>query len=172
MKRLRSQQGFTILEVLIALGLLTIVLASVLITQGNGMTSSTRTKNILIATNLARNFINESELKYEGLAFDKLPKKEDGNFAEPYAQFKWTITFDEVDFSALTEMIKKASEGESKTEGTDPNTEMLAKYFQDFMQKSVRRMQVTIEWPEGSATTKQTFTELLVNYDAEFAAGI
>ena len=74
MKRLRSQKGFTILEVLIALGLLTIVLASVLITQGNGITSSTRTKNILIATNLARNFINESELKYEGLAFDKLPK--------------------------------------------------------------------------------------------------
>lgn len=171
MKQIVNQKGFTLLEVLIALSLLVFIIAGVLITQSNGITSSSRTKNILIATNLARNLINESELKYEGLSFEKLPKKDEGNFAEPYSQFKWTLTFEEVDFSALTDLVKKATEGETKAENQDATTEQLAKYFQDYMQKSVRRMQLTVEWPEGNGKTAQTFTELLVNYDTEFAAG-
>lgn len=160
-----NQKGFTLLELMIAFALLTMVLASVYITQIGSLGSSARSRNALIATNLARNFLNETELKYEGMPFDRLPKKDTGNFEDPHKEFTWTRTVDEVDFSALSEiLLKEASKDGSLPEGEAP---MVLKFFQDYLQKSVRRLTVTIEWPEGKGNSSQTFSELLVNYDAE-----
>lgn len=160
-----NQKGFSLLELMIAFALLTIVLSSVYITQIGSLNSSSRSRSALVATNLARNFINETELKYEGLPFDRLPKKDSGNFEGAQKDFKWTRTIDEVDFSILSELLlKEASKDGSVPEGEAP---LVLKFFQDFLQKSVRRMTVTIEWPDGKGTTALTFSELLVNYDAE-----
>jgi prepilin-type N-terminal cleavage/methylation domain-containing protein len=170
MRLARGQSGFTLLEVMIAFALLTVVLSAVFITQGTSLSGSTRNKNILIATNLARNFINETEVKCEGLPFDRLPAAEEsGNFKEPYQQYKWKLKFTEVEFTALADLMKKATEKES-----DPGDQSatVLKIFGDYMKKSVRRMTVTIEWPEGSGTTTQSFNELLVNYDTELTTGL
>lgn len=160
-----NQKGFTLLELMIAFALLTIVLASVYLTQVGSLVSSGRSRNALIATNLARNYLNETELKFEGLPFERLSKKDTGNFEEPHKDFTWTRTIEEVDFSILSELLlKEASKDGSVPEGEAP---MVLKFFQDYLQKSVRRMTLTVEWPEGNGKTSITFSELLVNYDTE-----
>lgn len=167
---MKSQSGFTLLEFMIAFALLTVILASVYLMQGSSLASSVRSKNILLATNLAKNLINESELQFEGQPFERLQAKETGEFEEPFKEFKWTREIAEVDFGALSELMIKAQEESGST--PKENQSMVAKYFQDYMQKSVRRMTVTITWAEGGGESSLSFTELLVNYDAEFAAGI
>lgn len=167
---MKREEGFTLLEFIIAFALLTVILASVYLMQASSLASSIRSKNVLMATNLARNIINESELKFDGIPFERLPAKEEGNFEESHKQFKWTREIAEVDFGALSELMVKAQE--EKGAAPKENQAMVAKYFQDYLGKSVRRMTITITWPEGGGDSSLTFTELLVNYDAEFAAGI
>jgi prepilin-type N-terminal cleavage/methylation domain-containing protein len=168
--RIAFQKGFTLLEVMIALAIVTAVLSATFITQSNGLLSSGRNKKVIVATNLARNLINQLELKYEYLPLDRIPKSTVKNFDAPNSDYKYTVTVDEIDFSALSDLMMKQNSGE-----VDPNAAevpTLVKMFKDYMQKSVRRMTVKVEWPEGSGTSAQTFTELLVNYDNDFAQGL
>lgn len=167
---MNNQKGFSLLEFMIAFALLSVILASVFITQGSSISASVRNKNILIATTLARNFVNETEVKYEGLPFDRLPTGEQtGNFKEPYQQFKWKLKFDEVDFSSLAELMNKQNE---KTADAGDQSATVLKIFADYLKKSVRKLTITLEWPEGKGTTTQTFTELFVNYDQEISTGL
>jgi hypothetical protein len=128
----------------------------------------------VIATQLARNLINQEELKREGKSLENLEEKQSGSF-ETNKDFKWTIEYSKVDFSALTDLIaRQANKQEEKSQGQqDPQQmQMVMRIFKDYMEKSVRRMKVTIEWPEGSGTSQQTFSELLVDYDQELNAGL
>lgn len=169
--RLKSQKGFTLLEVMIAFALLTGILFVAVLSQSSSLLSSTRSKNILIATNLARNIMSEMEVKYETLPFDQLPKDgEKGEFAAPNQAFKWELKFEEVDFSVLSEVLAKQAEANKKEQ--EANTDTLIRLFEDYLKKSVRRMNVTVEYPDSDATAKLSFTQLLVNYDADFATGL
>lgn len=166
----RGQSGFTLLEVMIAFALLTTILFIAIVSQTASLASSVRSKNILLATNLARNFINQQEVKYDGVPFDKLEPKSTGKFPEPYEQFEWELSFEEVDFSVLSEILAKKAEAE-KTE-KDGNTDTVMKLFEDYLKKSVRRMTVVVKYPDSGSTSSLSFTQLLVNYDAEFGVGI
>ncbi len=165
-----NTKGFTLLEVMIAMALLSGILFVAVISQSSSLSSSSRSKNILMATSLARNLINEQELKYEGVPFEQLPKEENGKFPDPHGDYQWEIKFEEVDFSVLTSVLLKAAE--ANNEQTDSNSETVAKLFQDYMKKSVRKMIVVVKYPDSGALSSLTFTQLLVNYEADFAAGI
>jgi prepilin-type N-terminal cleavage/methylation domain-containing protein len=165
-----SQHGFTLLEVMIAFALLTGILFVAVLSQSSSILSSTRSKNILIATNLARNIMSEMEVKYETVPFDQLPKEEKGEFAAPNQGFKWELKFEEVDFAILSDILAKQAEANKKEQ--EANTDTLIRLFEDYLKKSVRRMNITVEYPDQDATAKLSFTQLLVNYDADFATGL
>lgn len=169
---MRNQKGFTLLEVMIAFAIIVVILAAAFTTQGNSLASSSRNRNIVVATNLARNLINEQEVKYEGMPLSRLPEAEGPtNFAAPHATFKWTVKYTKVDFSALTDLIARASKEKGK-EGTDEQTGTILRIFKEYLEKSVRRMTVTIEWADGGGTSSQSFTQLLVSYDEELSVSI
>lgn len=167
---MRNEKGFTLLEVMIAFALLAVILFAAVMSQSYSLGSSGRSRNVLIATNLARSFLAEQELKYEGTPFERLPKSESEAFPAPYQAFKWTLTFEEVDFAVLSDLLMKQAEANKET--PEANSDTLLKMFEDYLKKSVRRMSVTIEFPDGGGSSKLSFTELLVNYEADFATGI
>jgi len=166
---LRTQNGFTLLEVMIAFAILAFILGSVFITQSSSLSSSGRARQVTIATNLAKNFIAEREMLYENRPFDKIEPKQGGSFPAPHDQYKWKIEIAEVDFAPLTGLLLKASEASGQMNAEQAS--MLLKFFEKYLKDSVRRMTVTIEYPDGKGSSNLTFTELLVNYDAEFAGG-
>lgn len=165
------ESGFTLLEVMVAFALIVVIVFAAVLTQSQGLVTSVRDRDILIATELAKNLINQEELKREGQNFDTLEDKENGTF-ETNSRFKWTIEYAKVDFSALTDLIakeqaKQQKDGEADAENSQ-QTATVMRVFKDYLEKSVRRMKVTIEWTDGKGTSNQTFTELLVDYDQEF----
>lgn len=153
---------------MIAFALLTVILSAVFITQGTSLSGSVRSRHVLIASNLARNLINEQETKYEGVSFEQI-QDQDGAFPEPYQDYKWKVKYEEVDFTTLADMLARKAAEEQQA---DQMAQTVTKLFLDYLKKSVRRMTVTIEWADGASTSSQTFTELLVDYDAEFSTGL
>jgi type II secretory pathway pseudopilin PulG len=167
--RSRGDAGFSLIEVMIAFGIIVVIVFVTIITQTGSSNSSMRNAAVIRATLLARNLINEQELRFEGVDLEKLPKTDSKNFTEPDDKFKWTITYDKVDFGPLTDLLARESAAAAeKSGGSNATTETLLHVFKEYLGKSVRRMIVTIEWPDGTGTSSQTFTQLLVNYDAEF----
>ncbi len=165
---LRPEAGFTLLEVMVAFALIVVIVFAAVLTQSQGLLTSTRDKNVLIATTLAKNLINQEELKREGQSFDTLiDEKQTGTF-ESNSKFKWTIEYSKVDFSALTDLIAKESAKDESAAENAGQTQMIMRIFKDYLEKSVRKMKVTIEWEEGKGTSSQTFAELLVDYDQDF----
>ena len=172
MKPPLDQKGFTLLEVMISFAIIVFVVFSTVMAETGSVASSVRNRNVIIATNLARNLINEQELAHEGMSFDRLQEKEAGAFTDANKDFKWTIEYAKVDFSALTDLLARQSQKGGGTAEADQQTGMILKIFKDYLEKSVRRMTVTIEWPEGTGVSNQTFSQLLVNYDTEFNIAI
>lgn len=168
------EAGFTLLEFMIAFALLSVILAAVFITQTSSLASTGRARSVLVATNLARNFLNEREMRYEGVALDKLEAKQEGSFPAPHSAYKWKLEISEVDFSALSDLVSKSKTTENAANATEDSTQadMLTKLFEDYLKKSVRRMTLTVQYPDGPGLSDLQFTELLVNYDAEFQVGI
>jgi prepilin-type N-terminal cleavage/methylation domain-containing protein len=165
-----SQKGFSLLEVLIAFAIMVVILGAAFTSQSGSIASSTRNRSIMIATHLARNLINEEEIKYEGVPLDRLPEKTPGQFPAPNDQFRYTVEYAKVDFSVLTDILARAAEKEKQESGTsDEQAGTVMRIFKDYLEKSVRRMTVTVEWPDGDGFSSQTFTQLLVNYDAELS---
>lgn len=166
----QKEKGFTLLEVMIALALLSGILFVAVISQTSSLSSSSRSKNILLATSLARNFINEQELKYEDLPFDQLPKTENGKFPDPHGDYEWEIRFEEIDFSVLADLMVKTAEAQN--EEMDSNTQTVAKLFQEHMKKNIRKMVVVVKYPDSGSLSSLTFSQLLVKYDTEFGTGL
>lgn len=171
MKILKQNSGFMLLEFLIAFAILTIILSSVYMAQSSTLMSANRTRSYMIATNLARNFISQTELKYEGQKFENLPKTESGDFPAPFNQYRWTREVSEVDFTAMTEIFLSQMKSDQNG-GVKEEENTVAKLFEAYLKNSIRKLVLTIEWKEGEGSQKLAFTSLLVNYDAEFAPGI
>jgi prepilin-type N-terminal cleavage/methylation domain-containing protein len=167
---LRSQTGFTLLEVMIAFAIMSFILSAVFITQSSSLSSSGRSRNILIANNLARNLVAQKELLYEGRAFDKIDEKQSGAFPDPHGDYKWKIEIKEIDFGPLTNLLAQGAAAEGQAEQA-AGTEQMLKMFEEYLKKSVRRMTLTVEYPDGGKTSSLTYTELLVNYDQDFGTG-
>ncbi len=167
-----NNRGFTLLEIMVAIALLAIILVTVYGSQASSLFTSTKLRNVQIATNLARKFMHESELDLKDQNFDNLDSGEStGKFPDPFSNFSWKRKVEKVDFSALSEVLlaQAAADPNQRLSGQD---ETVAKYFQDYLGQSVRRMTVTVEWPDGDKTSSLGFTTLLVRYNADFGTGI
>jgi prepilin-type N-terminal cleavage/methylation domain-containing protein len=163
---LGSQKGFTLLEVMIAFALLTGILFVAVISQSSSLASSSRSKNILIATSLARNFINQQEVLLEGMPFNQIQSQQEGQFPDPHGEFRWTMAVEEVDFSVLSQLLGRQAEASGQQQ--EEHTATVLKLFEEYLKKSVRKMTVTIHYPDSGETSTLSFTQLLVNYDADF----
>jgi len=167
-----NSKGFTLLEIMAAMALLAVIMVTVYSTQASSLFSSTKLRNVQIATNLARKFMHESELDLEGKKLDAIDSGETtGNFTDPYGEYSWRRKVETVDFAALSEVFLAQVADDPSLNVTTQDASVL-KYFQDYLNKSVRRMSVTIEWPDGDKKSSLSFTTLLVRYDTEFATGL
>jgi prepilin-type N-terminal cleavage/methylation domain-containing protein len=167
-----NNRGFTLLEIVVAIALLAIILVTVYGSQASSLFSSSKLRNVQIATNLARKFMLESELELQKLNFDTIDMGEaTGNFPEPYPEFSWKRKVEAVDFAALSEVLLAQIANDPKAAISAQDNTVL-KYFQDYLNKSVRRMLITVEWPDGDKKASLGFTTLLVRYDADFATGL
>ncbi|MBI3558621.1 MAG: prepilin-type N-terminal cleavage/methylation domain-containing protein [Deltaproteobacteria bacterium] len=156
------QGGFTLLEVMIAMTIMTVAFAAIYTSQSESIILVTKTKERNIAGWLLHNKMIESEHLYEGKPFSELDKEVTEKFKAPFDQYTWKREIKEIKFPDLP--VGGGKEGEGVQESVRQLAKTLTKYFNS----SLREMVITVSWQRGDGAQHITLTTYLVDLNAEF----
>ncbi|MCX7943264.1 MAG: prepilin-type N-terminal cleavage/methylation domain-containing protein [Deltaproteobacteria bacterium] len=176
MKDTGLQYGFTLLEVMISLAILSIALSAVIGVNIGAMSISGKSKGIIIAASLARSkmFDIEEELRIKG--FPDFDEQLEGDFdAEGHPDFKWVAQIIKIklpNYSAPKEMASATGQNQGTSSlGISPTLitpEMSAAMaglpiFLKQIEDAIREVKVTVLWLEQEREKSLTVTTHFVN---------
>ena len=168
----RKTRGFSLLEVVIALAILAMSLTVLLESQASSVRSVGRSRDLTIATLLARSRMIDIEQELFDEGFTLGETTDDGDFEEEgYAEIKWEskISELEMDLSSLSSMCgafsdPEAEDGDAAAGVADCEAMMGGAEglgggltgFMDELGRSLRLVELTVTWPAGRY--KESFT--------------
>lgn len=143
----RSPGGFTLMEVMIAIGILAISLTAIFSVQASSIQTAGRLKHYTVATLLAQSKMVdiEQELMREG--FSDFAEEMNGDFSEEgWPEISWRASITKVRIPVPPAM--PSGDGE----GTNAYASMMSGYasmITDMIANALRECIVTVEWYEG-----------------------
>lgn len=162
-----AEQGFTLLEVLIALAIMTVMLTSIFLIQQSSIEATIRAQQMNTVAMLAKNLMIDTELAFQEKPFSEVKEEEKGQFPVPHQDYSWERKIKEIEFPNLG--IGTGGGGEEGSEGANPQSEMLSKLVSNFLSKSIREVSVTISWRKGSGTQSYAVATYWVDLNHEFS---
>lgn len=159
----RPARGFSLLEVIIALAIMSMSLLVLLQAQGQSLASAGRSKDLTIATVLARSKMIDIEQKlfHDGMVMND--DEDEGDFGDDgFAHIKWKSRVSEIelDLSTLQGLCGAVSDKTSKTkEGSDQARtdcestmagigSMLGSLTEE-VARSMRAVELVVHWADG-----------------------
>ncbi len=169
-KRL-GRDGFTLLETMIAMGIMLVAFSSILMVESASLRTSEKARQMNVVAMLAKNLMVEAENTFEGKPFNEVKKEESGQFPAPYEDFRWKRTIKELEFPNMSfgGGDKKEGASSSSDSGQDQFTELLTKLMTSYFSKAIREVQVTISWQRGSGEQSFTTSTYWVDLNHEFS---
>lgn len=178
---MKKNRAFTLIEVMIALMILSITLVALSSGQAVALNSTRKSRLTTLATIAAKNIMSEIELTSEVKGFNyvkELGEKAEGSLeGDNYNGWKWMREVKEVNFpiTAIMNMFTAKEKAEAEAEGeSDPIgsgseaqiMNMISGNVEKLMKDSVREITVTVSWPVKAG---KEFSNLrLVYYVVDF----
>jgi type II secretion system protein I len=170
MRHIKSNAGFTFIEVLVAMLIFVMaVVVSLSVTDGS-VRATNDTKEISTATWLLQNVMVELETKLETEGFDKgCEKKHAAKFEAPYQNYSWLTTCDEIDYQ-LSQTAAQLAQQKPDQGSDDANQEnLIAKFIlqnaSDYISKAIRELHAEVTWTHGKLVRKIDLTTHIARYD-------
>jgi prepilin-type N-terminal cleavage/methylation domain-containing protein len=149
-----GENGFTLLEVMIAIGILAIGIGAILVAENRSLDVTIRAKRMTTVATLARNILVQAERETQGKSFDEVRDESFGKFDAPFSEYSWERKIKKITFPNLMDTGSGGSkEGDTRT--IDSNAERVVKIATNFLSKATREITVTISWTEKGE--KQTY---------------
>ncbi|MBN1114385.1 MAG: type II secretion system protein [Oligoflexia bacterium] len=166
---MRYKSAFTLVEVLIALMILSITLVTLSSGEGVVLNATRKSKLVTLASIAARNLMTKIDVMAETNGFEyikDLPEKEEKEFEEEDLRgWKWEREIKEVKFpvSAMINsiMAQSGNDEEAGEPQDDQMIGMIADNFEKILNESAREITVTVYWPVKAG---QAFMNLKVVY--------
>lgn len=171
-RSLRSENGFTLLEVMIAIGILAIGIGAILVAENKSLDVTIRAKRMTTVATLARNILVQAERETQGKSFDEVRDESSGKFDSPFSEFSWERKIRKITFPNLMDTgggsgeAGAAKEGEVRT--IDANAERVVKIATNFLSKATREITITISWKEKGETQTYQVSQYWVDLNHEF----
>lgn len=134
-----SRRGFTLLEILVAMAILSISMLALMSISGNTLVVSGRAENVTVATMLARQKMTDIEIELsKAMKKNEFPdeKSEEGTFDEPFEDYSWAMEIRRVELPAPV----TGEEGGIQ--------EMVGRQLTEEISKTIRELKLTIKWKE------------------------
>lgn len=160
-----KQKGFTLIEVLMAVGILAI-LASIIHSTWSGNIVRYKTSKIKIeAVELLQKKIIEIETEFKNNV-DSLPKeKQTGEFEEDkYKNYTWEWETQEINLPDISALMD--------TENQEPLVVSVLENFRKFLNESIKEVKISVTYKQGKQKPYVfTVPIYLVNFDNEISMG-
>lgn len=144
----RDDRGFSLMEILIALGIMASAVATIMGGVGTAMMMQNRDKEMVQAVWLANNKMTEVQADIEAdLEKNKFPeeKSETGNFDGNLDKFEWKYELTKVEIPLAGALGGGGEEGGEGAEAGGATRGILQKILKD-ISKAVRQLKVTVTW--------------------------
>lgn len=170
-----ARAGFTLLEVMVALGILAGALVVVSDVVGGALRNHVRAQHLEVATLLARGKMASLEEHYEWKGFRITDEDDEGTFeADGHPEVRWQLAVKVPPLEAGSDAVLRALTGaEHGLQDLMPSADQapqLAQYqaviaasmqgmlarLGDQLKRGVREVKLTVSWPEGAG--KESFT--------------
>jgi general secretion pathway protein I len=143
--------GFTLMEVMVAIGILAISLTAIFSIQASSIQAAGRLKYITVATLLAQSKMIDIEKELTEEGFSDFAEELEGDFEEEgWPDMRWRATISKVIIPMPTGVP-----GQDAGENTNAYASMMSGYatmITDLISNALRECIVTVEWEEGMAT--------------------
>lgn len=152
-KNSKNKAGFTLLEVLVSLGILAVSITTILQLFGTSVVTSARAEAVTVATMLARQKMAEQMIKLEKDALEgKFPGTDEengGDFDSPYDKYKWHVKIRKVEIPVPPQ---------EKQDTQAQLTQMIAKQIGD----ALREVTLSVSWDDLSEKQEVVVTTHVV----------
>jgi len=160
-----QQSGFTLIEVMIAVGILAIGFGAILVAENNSLDVTLRAKRMTTVAMLAKNAMIQAERDITGKSFTEVKEDDHGQFDAPFQEYTWERKIKEIKFPNILDQSKAKKDEVSKV---DENTERVVKIATAFLSKASREVVITIKWTERKEAQSFVFSQYWVDLNHEF----
>ena len=157
-----SRSGFTLIEVMIAVGILAIGIGAILSAENNSLNVTLRAKRMTIVAMLAKNSLIEAERAISGKSFTEVKEEEGGKFDAPFQEYSWERKIKEITFPNILDQSKAKKDEVSKV---DENTMRVVKIATSYLSKASREITITIKWTDKKEEQKFVVSQSWVDLD-------
>lgn len=171
-----KSDGFTLLEVMIAIVIISIGIGAILVAENNSLDTNFRAKRMTTIAMLAKNQLIEAEMELEGKTFDEAREESSGKFDAPFSEFSWERKIKKITFPNLMDSLASggapdegASTSGASVKSVDSNIENVVKIATNYLSKSSREISVTIKWKEKGEDQKFSVSQYWVDLKHEFS---
>ncbi len=176
-RRLCAAEGFTLLEVMIAMAIMLVAFSSILAIQSSSMNSALRSRQTHEVSMLAQFAMAMTEVEITGKKFEEISEEMSGQFESPYQDYTWTRKVKEVKLPNLSGISKAAEEasggGSSAAQDEEAQKngallEQMTKLITNFLSKAVRQVTITVSWKRGTTTQNYDVAMYWVDLNSDF----
>lgn len=157
--KLKSSRGFSLLEALVAMTILSGALVLLSNAWGGAFRSIKKGKQQHEVALLLERKLTELDLEFRGKPLSEIPEEREEDFGKEYPEAKWKMKAKEFEFPDISSMLK------SRDQGADEMTAMVFKQIGETISKSVKEVKVTIMVKEGKKTKEFSAVTYFVDYN-------
>ena len=158
----QSQKGFTLLEVIMALAIMSAGILVLTMSWSGTFRKMRKTQINTEVVALLERKMAEIDIKYRGKSLETIQESDEGDFGSEYPQYRWKMESRKFEMPSLSDFLG------SREGGVDQMTQMTMKVFTEHLSKTIKEVRLTVLYKGPNKKDQEySITTMFVDFNKE-----